>query len=85
VLAHLFARTPNVKYIFSHAGDTILYLATRFSIIDEMNVIPGAEKRGTKAGTLHRRHLSCGSFAEQSAWAKCFSAPTIPIFAAISR
>lgn len=47
-----FARTPNVKYIFSHAGGTIPYLATRFSIIDEMNVIPGAEERGTAAGTL---------------------------------
>jgi predicted TIM-barrel fold metal-dependent hydrolase len=41
-----FARTPNVKYIFSHAG-TIPYLATRFSIIEEMNVIPGEEERRT--------------------------------------
>jgi predicted TIM-barrel fold metal-dependent hydrolase len=47
-----FARTLNVKYIFSHAGGTIPYLATRFSIIDEMNVIPGAEERGTAAGAL---------------------------------
>src|ERR1700743_2722442 len=49
-----FARTPNVKYIFSHAGGTIPYLATRFSIVDEMNVIPGAEARGTAADTLRR-------------------------------
>jgi 6-methylsalicylate decarboxylase len=49
-----FARTPNVKYIFSHAGGTIPYLATRFSIIDEMNVIPGAEERGIAAATLRR-------------------------------
>jgi predicted TIM-barrel fold metal-dependent hydrolase len=49
-----FARTPNVKYIFSHAGGTIPYLATRFSIIDEMSVIPGAEERGTAADTLRR-------------------------------
>src|ERR1700720_2205678 len=49
-----FARTPNVKYIFSHAGGTVPYLATRFSIIDEMNVIPGAEERGTAADTLRR-------------------------------
>src|SRR6201999_2694774 len=49
-----FARTPSVKYIFSHAGGTIPYLATRFSIVDEMNVIPGAEERGSAADTLRR-------------------------------
>lgn len=49
-----FARTPNVKYIFSHAGGTIPYLATRFSIVDEMNFIPGAEQRGTAADALRR-------------------------------
>lgn len=49
-----FARTPNVKYIFSHAGGTIPYLATRFSIVDEMNIIPGGEERGTAAETLRR-------------------------------
>lgn len=49
-----FARTPNVKYVFSHAGGTIPYLATRFSVVDEMNVIPGAEERGTAADTLRR-------------------------------
>lgn len=49
-----FARTPNVTYIFSHAGGTIPYLATRFAIVDEMDVIPGAEERGTAAQTLRR-------------------------------
>jgi 6-methylsalicylate decarboxylase len=49
-----FARTPDVKYILSHAGGTIPYLATRFSIVDEMNVIPGVEERGIAADTLRR-------------------------------
>jgi len=42
------ARTPSVSYIFSHVGGTIPYLATRFSIVDAMRVIPGAEERGTR-------------------------------------
>jgi 6-methylsalicylate decarboxylase len=49
-----FARTPNVNYIFSHAGGTIPYLATRFGIVDEMNVIPGGEERGAVGETLRR-------------------------------
>ncbi|ANB76227.1 amidohydrolase family protein [Paraburkholderia phytofirmans] len=49
-----FARTPNVKYIISHAGGTIPYLAARFSVVDEMSVIPGGEERGTAADTLRR-------------------------------
>jgi Predicted metal-dependent hydrolase of the TIM-barrel fold len=43
-----------VKYIFSHAGGSIPYLAARFAIIDEMGFIAGAEQRGAAADSFHR-------------------------------
>jgi 6-methylsalicylate decarboxylase len=52
--SNTFARTPDVTYIFSHAGGTIPYLAGRFAIVDEMNVIPGAENRASAADTFRR-------------------------------
>jgi 6-methylsalicylate decarboxylase len=51
-----FARTPSVKFILSHAGGVIPYLAGRFTIVDEMKVIPGGERRETTAATLRRLH-----------------------------
>jgi len=51
-----FARTPNVKYIFAHAGGSIPYLAARLAIIDEMGFIPGADRRGTAADMFRRMY-----------------------------
>jgi aminocarboxymuconate-semialdehyde decarboxylase len=51
-----FARTPSVKYIFAHAGGVIPYLAGRFAIVDEMNVIPGGDVRGAAPAALRRLH-----------------------------
>jgi predicted TIM-barrel fold metal-dependent hydrolase len=34
-----FAHTPDVRYVFSHAGGTIPYLAGRFAIVDEMGIM----------------------------------------------
>jgi aminocarboxymuconate-semialdehyde decarboxylase len=45
-----------VKYIISHAGGSIPYLAARFAIIDEMGFIKGAEQRGTAADMIRRTY-----------------------------
>jgi aminocarboxymuconate-semialdehyde decarboxylase len=47
--------------VFAHAGGTIPFVASRFAIVDEMNVIPGAEERGTFAETLPRLHWDTAS------------------------
>ena len=50
--SNTFARTPDVKYVFVHAGGTIPYLASRFAIVDEMDVIPGPQERDAFADAL---------------------------------
>ena len=59
--SNTFARTPDVKYLFSHAGGTIPFVASRFGIVDAMNVIPGAEERGPIADTLRRLYWDTAS------------------------
>jgi aminocarboxymuconate-semialdehyde decarboxylase len=50
--SNTFAATSDVKWVFSHAGGTVPYLAGRFGIVDEMDVIPGAERRAGAAETF---------------------------------
>jgi aminocarboxymuconate-semialdehyde decarboxylase len=51
-----FARTPSVRYIFSHAGGSIPYMAARFSIIDEMGFVPGGDEREAAANMFRRMY-----------------------------
>ena len=59
--SNTFARTPDVKYVFVHAGGTIPFVASRFAIVDEMNVIPGQHERGAFADTLARLYWDTAS------------------------
>ena len=59
--SNTFARTPDVKYQFVHAGGTIPFLASRFAIVDEMNVIPRAQERGAFADVLPRLYWDTAS------------------------
>ncbi|MEY9932472.1 putative TIM-barrel fold metal-dependent hydrolase [Catenulispora sp. GP43] len=52
--SNTFARTPDVKYVISHAGGTVPYLAGRFGIVDAMDVIPGGADRTSAADTFRR-------------------------------
>ena len=59
--SNTFARTPDVKYVFVHAGGTIPFVASRFAIVDEMNVIPGAQERGAFADAVPRLYWDTAS------------------------
>jgi predicted TIM-barrel fold metal-dependent hydrolase len=50
--SNTLVRTPDIKYVFVHAGGTIPFVASRFGIVDQMDVIPGAQERGTFAEAL---------------------------------
>jgi len=51
----VFAATKDVKYVLSHAGGVVPYLACRFAVIDEMAVLPDEDgTRGSAADTFRR-------------------------------
>jgi aminocarboxymuconate-semialdehyde decarboxylase len=59
--SNTFARTPDIKYVFVHAGGTIPFVASRFGIVDQMDVIPGARERGAFADVLPRLYWDIAS------------------------
>ena len=73
--SNTFARTPDIRYVFSHAGGTIPFVASRFGIIDSMNVIPGAAERGPVADTLRRLYWDTAS---------AFSDPVLHLLRAVT-
>jgi aminocarboxymuconate-semialdehyde decarboxylase len=51
----VFVRTPDVRYVLSHAGGVVPYLAHRFGIVDTMQVVPDpGGLRGTAGDTFRR-------------------------------
>lgn len=52
-----FAETPDVKYVISHAGGTAPYLAGRFAIVDEMQIMGDSSVTGTFADTFRRLYF----------------------------
>jgi 6-methylsalicylate decarboxylase len=59
--SNTFVRTPDVKYIFPHAGGTIPFVASRFGIVDAMDIIPGGEERGPFAEAVQRLYWDTAS------------------------
>jgi predicted TIM-barrel fold metal-dependent hydrolase len=59
--SNTFARTPDVRFVVSHAGGAIPYLASRFAIVDAMDVIPGGDERGSFADTAKRLYWDTAS------------------------
>jgi aminocarboxymuconate-semialdehyde decarboxylase len=50
-----------VRQAYAIAGGTIPFVASRFAIVDEMDVIPGAQERGAFADALPRLYWDTAS------------------------
>jgi 6-methylsalicylate decarboxylase len=92
--SNTFARTPDIKYVFVHAGGTIPYLASRFAIVDQMTLSRGHGSAGrfltsslAFTGTPPRRSATrCSTCCDRSrASTTCRSEPTIRTRAMPSR
>ena len=54
--SNTFARTPSVRYVFSHPGGTVPYIVKRFDRLDALSVIPGGPERGTAREQFTKLH-----------------------------
>jgi aminocarboxymuconate-semialdehyde decarboxylase len=52
--SNTFARTPDVKYVLSHAGGTVPYIVQRFDLLDSLPAVPGGEQRGSAREQFRR-------------------------------
>jgi aminocarboxymuconate-semialdehyde decarboxylase len=55
--SNTFARTPSVRYVFSHAGGTIPYIAQRFDLLDSLHAVPGDDVRGSAREQFRRLYF----------------------------
>ena len=55
--SNTFARTPSVRYIFSHAGGTVPFIVQRFDLLDATHAVSGGEIRGDASGQFRRLHF----------------------------
>ncbi|MFT2815725.1 amidohydrolase family protein [Leifsonia sp. A12D58] len=55
--SNTFARTPSVRYVFSHAGGTVPFIAQRFDLLDSTNAVPGSEIRGPARDQFRRLYF----------------------------
>ena len=52
--SNTFVRTPSVRYVFSHAGGMIPYLASRFDLLESVATLPGADSRPSARDQFRR-------------------------------
>lgn len=64
--SNTFARTPSVRYVFSHAGGTVPFIAQRFDLLDATHAVPGAEIRGDARDQFRRLYFDTALAYQQA-------------------
>lgn len=65
--SNTFARTPSVRYIFSHAGGTVPFIVQRFDLLDATHAVSGSEIRGDARDQFRRLHFDTALAYQQPA------------------